>query len=64
MVFAQNRGFQPITRLFTASSEWKQIRFAISDFDGIDGRDIMAVIWAAGPSPGAFEFLLDEVRFE
>jgi imidazolonepropionase-like amidohydrolase len=64
MVFAQNRGFQPITQSFTAGPDWKQVRFAISDFNGIDGRDIMAVIWAAGPAPGVFEFHLDEVRFE
>jgi imidazolonepropionase-like amidohydrolase len=64
MMFAQSRGFQPIIRSFTAGPEWKQVRFAISDFNGIDGRDIMAVIWAAGPAPGAFEFHIDEVRFE
>ena len=64
MIFAQSRGFQPITQWFTAGPEWRQVRFAISDFNGIDGRDIMAVIWAAGPGPGAFEFQIDDVRFE
>jgi imidazolonepropionase-like amidohydrolase len=64
MIFAQSRGFQPLIKTFTAGPEWKQVRFAISDFGGIDGRDIMAVIWAAGPAPGAFDLYLDDVRIE
>lgn len=64
MIFAQSRGFQPLIKTFAAGPEWKQIRFAISDFGGIDGRDTMALIWAAGTAPGAFDLYLDEVRFE
>jgi hypothetical protein len=64
MIFAQSRGVQPLIKTFTAGPEWKQVRFAISDFADIDGRDIMAVIWAAGPTPGAFDFRIDDVRFE
>ena len=55
MIFAQSRGFQPLIKIFAAGPEWKQVGFAISDFGGIDGRDIMAVIWAARPAPGAFD---------
>lgn len=64
MIFSQSRGFQPIMKTFPTGPDWTEVRFAISDFGGIDGCDIMAVIWAAGPAPGAFELYLDHVRFE
>jgi imidazolonepropionase-like amidohydrolase len=64
MLFAQSKGFRPIEKDFTAESEWKQFRFAIKDFDGCDGTDIMAVFFGGGHDAGSFEMQLDDVRFE
>jgi imidazolonepropionase-like amidohydrolase len=64
MLFAQSFGFRPIEKRFSAGKEWKQHRFAIKDFNGCDGRDIMAVFFGGSPEPGAFEFQLDDVRFD
>ena len=49
---------------FSAGKEWKQYHFAIKDFSGCDGRDIMAVFFGGSPEPGEFAFQLDDVRFE
>ncbi|HEV2989965.1 MAG TPA: hypothetical protein VG759_16090, partial [Candidatus Angelobacter sp.] len=64
MLFTQKSGPVPLIQTFTAGPEWKQFTFPISSFEGADGHSISAVIFAAGPSPGAFEFYLDEVHIE
>ena len=63
MVFAQSRGFTPLTQSFTPGAEWKEFVVPFSAFGGIDGRDVMAVLFAGGPQPGAFSFQIDEIRF-
>jgi hypothetical protein len=30
---------------------------------GTDGKDMIMLIFAAGPAPGTFEFFIDNVRF-
>ena len=64
MLFTQKSGPVPLIQTFTAGPEWKQFTFPISSFEGADGHSISAVIFAAGPAPGAFEFYLDEVHIE
>lgn len=61
MVFSESKGFQPLTRTFTAGPEWAEVTFTWSDF-GIDGSDIMGVVVAGGPQPGPFGFLIDRFR--
>lgn len=61
MIFAQSRGATPITRAFTAGADWAEMVMPWSDF-GIDGSDVMAIIFAGGPAPGEFEFFIDDVR--
>jgi len=34
-----------------------------SAFGGIDGHDLMAIIFAGGPTPGPFSFRIDDIRF-
>jgi hypothetical protein len=63
MVFSQSRGQMPIQQTFTAPAEWTQVSIPFAKFDGIDGKDLMAVVFAAGPKPGAFSFQIDAVRF-
>jgi hypothetical protein len=63
MIFAQSRGFMPATQTFVAGPEWKQLTFGISEFDGLDGHDVMGVFIGAGLPAGKFSLQLDEVRF-
>jgi len=64
MVFATRLGFQPATQTFVAGPEWKQFTMPIAGFNGVDGSDLMAIIWAAGPKTGPFSLLLDNVRLQ
>ena len=62
-VFAQSKGFTPLTQPFVADAAWKEYVFPLATFNGIDGHDIMAVIFGGGPSPGSFAFQIDHVSF-
>jgi hypothetical protein len=59
MVFARSKGTMPLIRTFVAGPEWREVRFAWSDF-GIDGHDVMGVVLAGGPQPGPFELRIDD----
>lgn len=61
MVFAQSRGMMPMTRTFASTPEWTEHTLPLSAF-GTDGKDMIMLIIAAGPAPGAFEFFIDNVR--
>jgi hypothetical protein len=63
MVFAEGKGFTPLQQTFTAGPEWTEHTIPFSAFDGIDGRGVMAVIFAGGPRAGAFAFQVDQVGF-
>lgn len=62
MLFAESKGMQPLSKSFVAGAEWKEFTFPISAFAGSDGRDLMALIFAAGPAAGGFELRIDDVR--
>jgi imidazolonepropionase-like amidohydrolase len=64
MLFTQKSGPVPLTQTFTAGPEWKQFNFPIASFEGADGHGLSALVFAAGPTPGSFEFYLDEVHIE
>ncbi len=63
MVFAQSKGMMPLTRTFTAGGEWRLVEVAWKDL-GIDGTDVMAVIFSGGPEPGEFALQIDEVALQ
>lgn len=64
MMFSQSAGMPPPTRTFVAGDAWKRYTFALADFGGIEGHDLMGLLFAAGPEPGSFAFQIDGVRFE
>ena len=64
MVFAQSKGYAPLMKSFVAGSEWTEQVFPISSFEGIDGKDITAIILAGGPRPGPFSVQIDDVRLD
>jgi hypothetical protein len=61
MLFAQSKGMTPVFKTFEATNEWKELTFSFDSF-GTDGKDIMLVVIAGGPAPGAFELFVDEIR--
>jgi hypothetical protein len=63
MVFAESKGSAPQVQTFVAGPEWTQVTLPISGFGGIDGHDIMALLFAGGPQAGTFSFRVDDVRF-
>jgi len=63
-IFAESKGYAPLTQTFVAGAEWKEYVFPLASFDGIDGRGIMALIFGGGPAPGSFAFQIDHVAFK
>lgn len=63
MVFTARLGYRPATRTFVAGPDWKPVTLTFASF-GIDGSDIMAFVWAAGPKTGKFALGLDNIRLE
>jgi hypothetical protein len=61
MLFAQTRGMMPLVRTFETTAGWKEYVMPFAAF-GTDGRDVMLLAIAGGPSPGAFELFVDEIR--
>ena len=63
MLFSTATGQMPVMRAFAAGPEWTEITMNIADFPRIDPATLQAVLFAAGPVPGAFGFQIDGVRF-
>ena len=63
-LFAESKGFTPLTQTFVAAPDWTEIVIPISAFGGIDGHDLTAVIFSGGPTAGPFAFQIDHVRFQ
>lgn len=61
MVFSRAKGMMPLVRTFVAGPEWREVQLAWSDF-GIDGSDVLGIVFAGGPRPGPFAFLIDDLR--
>jgi imidazolonepropionase-like amidohydrolase len=61
MLFARSLGFQPAIKSFVAGGEWKRFTFRISEFGGMDGSDLMGILFAGGPAPGRFILQIDDV---
>lgn len=63
LVFSGDRSSLPVTFNFHAGQEWHYYRFPLGE-EGIDIESLLAVLFAAGPLPCAFECQIDDVRFE
>jgi imidazolonepropionase-like amidohydrolase len=64
MVFSRSLGRIPATVSFEAGEDWAEHAFKWTDFRGINGSDIMAIIFSASKGPASFWFELDEVRMK
>ncbi|MBC7791232.1 MAG: CIA30 family protein [Anaerolineae bacterium] len=61
LVFAQSKGMIPLVQTFVAGTAWTEVVLPWSAF-GIDGSDVMGIVFAGGPAPGAFAFQIDDLR--
>ena len=64
VLFSKKLGYRPASQTFVAGPEWTQITLPFSRFGDVDGSDIMAIVWAAGPKTGKFVLELDSIRLE
>lgn len=64
MLFAKSGGSIPPTQSFVAGTEWKEYRFQLSQFNGMDGHDLTGLLFTGGPALGKFAFQIDDVRFQ
>jgi len=64
MMMAKSFGFVPEYQFFAPGPEWKQFSFALTEFKGTMGYDVMAFIFSGGPDVGPFSFQIDEVKLE
>ena len=62
MLFAQSRGYTPAVQPFSVSTSWRQFRFPIAAFDGLDGRDLEGLFIGASGAPGAFNLQIDDLE--
>jgi imidazolonepropionase-like amidohydrolase len=62
MMFTKKLGYRPATQTFVAGPDWKQFTLTFAAFGDVDGSDIMAIAWAAGPKTGPFQLELDNIR--
>lgn len=60
MIFSRSHGMIPLSQTFVAGPEWEEQTMSWKSF-GIDGSDVMAMIFAGGPAPGPFAFQVDEI---
>lgn len=63
MVFAQSHGRAPLVKSFTPGTELTEHAFAWAEFDGIDGKDINAILIGA-VAPGPFSLVIDDVKLD
>ena len=64
MVFTASGGRIPAMRNFSVTPDWKEFTIPLSDFNGTDAHDIMAIIFSSSTDVGAFSFQIDDVRLE
>ena len=64
MVFTAHTGRMPLIRTFEAGPEWTEVALPFSAFGDVDGHDLTALLFAGGPAPGEFSFVIDGVRLQ
>lgn len=64
MVFTASGGRIPAMKSFSVTPDWKEFIFPLSDFNGTDAHDVMAIIFSSSTDVGAFSFQIDDVRLD
>jgi len=63
MLLSKSKGPLPLSKSFTAASEWKQVTIPLATL-GTDGSDLEGIMFAELAIPGRFSFEIDDVRLE
>lgn len=63
IMFCESLGQVPSTVTFEATEQWREVVLPLSSFPGLDASGLTGVLWAGGPSLGAFRFAIDQVEF-
>lgn len=61
MLFTESSGRIPLMHNFTAPAEWTQITMPFSEFQGADGKGLMAILFS-GTAPGPYSLAIDDVE--
>ena len=62
MVFAKSRGRMPASVLFKPGPTFAIYEMPWSKFEGLDGKDVQAVLFGASEEAGAFTLVIDDVE--
>jgi hypothetical protein len=60
---AVSRGRRPAIKPFETTDAWRQYRFRIDEFEGLDGYGITGMTFTTGQDPGSFWLEIDGVEF-
>jgi len=63
LIFTTDRGVFPASMEVSTNSEWQRKSLRLSDF-GVDGKGVLAIIFAGGPYPGNFTFRIDDISLD
>jgi imidazolonepropionase-like amidohydrolase len=64
MVFATRNGFQPTVQTFKPGPKFAPVHFTWSQFRGLDGKDITAILVGQAATPGLFHLSVDDFALE
>lgn len=63
LLFTKRRGIFPASLDVAVTDQWQKQSLALSDF-GVDGKQLLAIVFAGGPEPGTFSFQIDNISLE
>jgi len=63
MLLSKSKGPMPLTKPFTADSDWKQVTISLAEL-GTNGSDLEGIMFAELAVPGRFSFEIDDIRLE
>ena len=64
MFFTSAGGFRPFTTTFVAPPAWTEVVVALTSVPRLTTNNITGIMFAGGPAPGPFAFVIDELRLE
>jgi len=63
-LYCEPMGHVPAVQVITPTPEWKELRFELSAFQGMDPRKVTAIAFSRAIYPGTADFWVDDIVFE
>lgn len=63
LVFTRGRGVFPASLDVSAGDQWEKKSMTLSDF-GVDGKQVLVIVFAGGPEAGPFSFQIDNISLD